>query len=119
MSDDLMVCHGFLLETEFASIRLVSFTLRKGTIIQLFGLSDSGLDDVFYSLSGLLPVYRASRPAPDGHVKRLNAVVPDSLSKGLDFCGRPLYDMTPSERASQIGCIYEDPGLAIVGETVL
>lgn len=121
MSDVLLECESFNLQTRAGLFSSGGFTLSKGEIAVLHGSSHERVSELLYLISGLYNNRGATAPAKGDSLIREDIQVPSEELSFLKFKGKSLYELSNNgrERASRIGFIFENPELFIIGNTVL
>lgn len=99
-------------------IRGPEIKLAKGDLIELHGLSGAGCDALLLFLAGLLPHITRTAPAARGEILRKEVrLAKESLSKVI-IDGIDLHNAPNELRARQVGLVFGEPELYILGETV-
>jgi energy-coupling factor transport system ATP-binding protein len=88
----------------------------NGTIVQIYGASGSGADDICLYLAGMLSRLRRTDPAPSGRILRQERKV---QPLGVELNGTDLSQLTDQQRAQEVGVIFGDPSRYFIGDTVL
>lgn len=119
MLETVLHSDSFSITTENCTFISDGFSLRRGEIGVLYGLSSERIQDFLYLIGGLINQRGITRPAEPGKLVRETFLVPEEQLKTINFLGQPLYSYSSFERASYIGFIFENPELFIIGNTVI
>lgn len=118
MSEIILECKDLQLSHLGRTYTIGSFFLPRHTIALLEGDACAGISTHLELLSGVFTAGFATEPAATGRLKRTE-VKPDTSQLGkIIFMGNPLYEMSAAQRGKNIGVIFENPEIAIIGSTV-
>jgi energy-coupling factor transporter ATP-binding protein EcfA2 len=100
------------------TLRTSPFDIRGGEFIHLFPGPDARVTEWLYLLGGLYDAFIPTEPAAENRLVRTQALFDLSVVRSLLFQGTPLYEVAASTRARQIGFVFRDSDVGIVGRTV-
>lgn len=112
-------CNKFNINLINNNISGDGFKIQPGEIIYMYGLSESGMSDLLLLFAGLHNLRGLTKPT-DGKklIREPNSIPIEDLSF-LQLLEKPLYEYSYEERARNIGTIFENPDLYILGRDVL
>lgn len=119
MSDTVLQIDPFTVSTENCTFRSNGFSLNRGQLGVLYGLSSERLQEFLYLIGGLINQRGITKPAEPGKLVRQKFQIPQDTLTAIKFLGQPLYSYDSLERANHIGFIFENPELFIIGNTVI
>lgn len=108
----------FSLTLNKKSLSSEPLALAAGDKAYLLGLSDSGVTEFLFLVSGLLNLRGSTSPASKNQLVRTTQIVPVDQLGFVKLLDKPLYSYSNSERSKLIGFIFENPELFAIGRNV-
>jgi energy-coupling factor transporter ATP-binding protein EcfA2 len=114
----LLTCEAFNFPIQGKTYSSDGFHIDKGEIVHLFSTSEFVAQNFLLLVAGLLKARVLTNPGTSENLERQKVEISNEELSFLKLDNTELYSLLSTERAKNIGFIYENPDIAIFGRTV-
>jgi energy-coupling factor transport system ATP-binding protein len=114
----LLTCEPFEFQIQGMTYSSDGFYINRGEVLHLFSTSDFGAQNFLFLVAGLHKARVLTNPGTSENLERQKIETSDEELSFLKLENTELYSLPSTERAKNIGFIFENPDIAIFGRTV-
>jgi energy-coupling factor transport system ATP-binding protein len=115
---EILSCDELLLPVGDTELLITRLHIESGSIYRIVGNAASGAPEFMHVIAGLKTVLDGSEPATGTAVLRTQLESNPVKLRALKWGTKGLFDLSPRERALNIGFVWSDPELSFLGRTV-